>query len=191
MSPVDSCRTDGKKGYFMPISVRGTKSRDELIAELKEVRAASVRVQGDDVSLEFELGSMTEQLKGLCAQRAQSIEAERASWLPWSPGLRGGPVGHRSTRPSPPPQVRHRPKDSMRKYFTGGFGGRARNKAHEGHFVLRRPADRAALDAWQNEGGAGGGAGGAARIEPEPVDNRAENDDRSSNGQGIDARGAQ
>jgi hypothetical protein len=113
---------DGKKGYSMPINVRGTKSRDELIAELKEVRAAFVRVQGDGASPEFELRWMTEQLKRLCAQRAKSIEAERASWLPWS---------------------------------------------------------------------SGGGSRGAARVDREAVDNRGENDDRRSNGQGIDARGAQ
>ena len=135
----------------MPIHVRGTRSREELAAELKELRAAYVRVQDDDSKAEFELHSATEQLRQLCAERAKRIEAERASWLPWSPGLHRGPLELRSTRYSAPDRL----KDLMRKPFTSDPAGRAR-KSHERHVVpldLRRRADRAAMDAWQNEGG--------------------------------------
>jgi hypothetical protein len=70
---------------MMSVNVRGTKSREQLLAELKKVRAAFVMLQCNDRNPELELHAMTEQLKELCAQCAQEIEAERASWAPWSP----------------------------------------------------------------------------------------------------------
>jgi hypothetical protein len=70
---------------MMPVNVRGAKSREQLLAELKRVRAAFVSIQRNDRDPELELHAVTERLKELCAQSAQEIEAERASWAPWSP----------------------------------------------------------------------------------------------------------
>jgi hypothetical protein len=70
---------------MMSVNGRGTKSQEQLLADLKTVRAAFVRIQRNDRNPELELHAVTEQLKDFCAQCTQAIEAERASWAPWSP----------------------------------------------------------------------------------------------------------
>src|SRR5687767_10937303 len=54
-----------------------TKSREELVAELKEVRAAFVTVAGDQPTVASEVQATTMQLKELIDERAKRVEAER------------------------------------------------------------------------------------------------------------------
>jgi signal transduction histidine kinase/CheY-like chemotaxis protein len=54
-----------------------TKSRDELMAELKELRAAFVRVGGDQATPASEIQATTVQLRELLDERAKRVESER------------------------------------------------------------------------------------------------------------------
>ena len=150
----------------------GTKSRGELAAELKELRAASVSVQGVDASLEVELRGVTNQLKRLCGELLKSTEAERATWLPWSPGAGGKAGVPSSSRSSHELRRRRRPENPMRKRFSLGELAR---KSHERHVVLlelRRRDDRAAVDVWQNEGGSSSSSCETERNDSAAVDDR-------------------
>jgi signal transduction histidine kinase/ActR/RegA family two-component response regulator len=69
----------------MSIDVSNTagdaKTREELMGELKELRAAFVSVQGDHPTPLSEVQAATVQLKELCDERAKRVEAERIGRL--------------------------------------------------------------------------------------------------------------